>query len=97
MIFVDLMPLEELKPSKQITLLKNELNSYKDDLTQKISWVICNKIDLIDSSECKNIKKEIESELKIPSDDIYFISAFTGEGTEILLKKLETEIFRIES
>jgi len=97
LIFVDLMPFEELKPSKQITLLKNELNSYKDDLTQKISWVICNKIDLIDSSELKNIKKEIESELKIPSDDIYFISAFTGEGTEILLKKLETEIFRIES
>ena len=97
LIFVDLMPLEELKPSKQITLLKNELNSYKDDLTQKISWVICNKIDLIDSSELKNLKKEIESELKIPSDDIYFISAFTGEGTEILLKKLETEIFRIES
>ena len=97
LIFVDLMPLEELKPAKQITLLKNELNSYKDDLTQKISWVICNKIDLIDSSELKNIKKEIESELKIPSDDIYFISAFTGEGTEILLKKLETEIFRIES
>ena len=97
LIFVDLMPLEELKPSKQITLLKNELNSYKDDLTQKISWVICNKIDLIDSSELENIKKEIESELKIPSDDIYFISAFTGEGTEILLKKLETEIFRIES
>ena len=97
LIFVDLMPLEELKPSKQITLLKNELNSYKDDLTQKISWVICNKIDLIESSELKNIKKEIQSELKIPSDDIYFISAFTGEGTEILLKKLETEIFRIES
>ena len=97
LIFVDLMPLEELKPSKQIRLLKNELNSYKDDLTQKISWVICNKIDLIDSSELINIKKEIESELKIPSDDIYFISAFTGEGTEILLKKLETEIFRIES
>ena len=97
LIFVDLMPLEELKPSKQITLLKNELNSYKDDLTQKISWVICNKIDLIDSSELKDIKKEIKSELKIPDDDIYFISAFTGEGTEILLKKLETEIFRIES
>ena len=97
LIFVDLMPLEELKPSKQITLLKNELNSYKDDLTQKISWIICNKVDLIDSSELKNIKKEIESELKIPSDDIYFISAFTGEGTEILLKKLETEIFRIKS
>ena len=97
LIFVDLMPLEELKPSKQITLLKNELNSYKDDLTQKISWVICNKIDLIDNSELKNIKKEIESELKISSEDIYFISAFTGEGTEILLKKLETEIFRIEA
>ena len=97
LIFVDLMPLEELKPSKQITLLKNELNSYKDDLTQKISWIICNKIDLIDSSELKNIKIEIESELKISSDDIHFISAFTGEGTEILLKKLETEIYRIKS
>ena len=36
---------------KQIQLLKNELAAYKDDLTQKVSWVVCNKIDLFESED----------------------------------------------
>ena len=92
LIFVDLYPSEDLNPIRQITLLKNELDSFKDDLTQKVSWIICNKIDLIQEDEIKLIEKEISTKLNIPTKDIFFISAATGKGTDKLLKSLETEV-----
>ena len=92
LIFVDLFPTEELDPVKQINLLTNELDSFKDNLTQKVSWIICNKIDLIQEDEIAMIRKEIETKLKRPAKDIFFISAATGEGTKELLKSLETEV-----
>ena len=92
LIFYGLYPSEELSPVRQIILLKNELDSFKDDLTQKVSWIICNKIDLIQDDELDIIQKEIETELNFSSKDIFFISAATGEGTKELLKSLETEV-----
>ena len=92
LIFVDLFPSDELIPVKQVQLLKNELAAYKDDLTQKISWVVCNKIDLLKSENISEISKSFQKELKISEKDIYFISASTGEGTQELLNALEEEI-----
>jgi GTP-binding protein len=92
LIFVDLNSSESLTPVQQITLLKNELDSFKDDLTQKVSWIICNKIDLIQKEQLRSIKEQIEKDLKIKSKEIFFISAATGEGTKDLLKTLETEV-----
>ena len=92
LIFVDLYPSEDLSPVKQITLLKNELDSFKDNLTQKVSWIICNKIDLVQEDEIKLVEKEIKTKLNIPTKDIFFISAATGKGTNKLLKSLETEV-----
>ena len=92
LIFVDLNSSESLSPVQQITLLKNELDSFKDDLTQKVSWIICNKIDLIQKEQLRSIKEKIEKDLKIKSKEIFFISAATGEGTKDLLKSLETEV-----
>ena len=92
LIFVDLYSSEDLDPVKQITLLKKELDSFKDNLTQKVSWIICNKIDLIQEDEIEFIEKEINTKLNIPTKDIFFISAATGKGTNKLLKSLETEV-----
>jgi GTP-binding protein len=92
LIFVDLNSSESLSPVQQITLLKNELDSFKDNLTQKVSWIICNKIDLIQKEQLRSIKEQIEKDLKINSKEIFFISAATGEGTKDLLKSLETEV-----
>ena len=97
LIFVDLNSSESLTPVQQITLLKNELDSFKDDLTQKVTWIICNKIDLIQKEQLRSIKEQIEKDLKIKSKEIFFISAATGEGTKDLLKKLETEVVNTEN
>tara|TARA_Y100000817_G_scaffold239270_1_gene191259 strand:+ start:4905 stop:5921 length:1017 start_codon:yes stop_codon:yes gene_type:complete len=96
LIFVDLFSFENINPIKQVQLLKNELNSFKDDLTQKISWIVCNKIDLLPIEDISKIRKDLEKEFKVTSDEIFFISAATGEGTSELLKKLETELLRVK-
>ena len=97
LIFVDLNSSESLSPVQQITLLKNELDSFKDNLTQKVSWIICNKIDLIQKEQLRSIKEQIEKDLKIKSKEIFFISAATGEGTKDLLKSLETEVVNTQN
>jgi|TARA_B000000475_G_C15980805_1_gene440911 GTP-binding protein len=97
LIFVDLFSTDNLGPVKQVELLKHELNSYKDDLTQKVSWLICNKIDLINNEDLQTIREELEDKLEIPSDDIFFISAATGQGTSNLIKSLETEVIKNRS
>ena len=97
LIFVDLFSSDNLDPVKQIQLLKNELSAYKDDLTQKVSWVVCNKIDLIDSDKLQFHSKCIQDKLKISEQDIFFISAATGEGTQKLLQSLEEVISQYKS
>ena len=90
LIFVDLFSSENLSPLDQINSLQKELEAYKDNLTQKISWIVCNKVDLLKDEDIKKIKKEIQSALN--TKDVFMISAFTGKGTRELLNKLETEV-----
>ena len=92
LIFVDLYPTENLSPTKQASLLYKELETYKDDLTQKISWIVCNKIDLLEEDELTKTKAEILTNLNFSEDKIFMISAATGNGIDQLLKKLETEV-----
>ena len=40
------------------------------------------------------IVDEIEEKLKVTKEEIFFISAATGDGTEYLLKSLESEIYK---
>ena len=92
LIFVDLYSSDNLEPITQIKLLKKELSAYKDDLTQKVSWIICNKIDLLNEKELVSHSDKIQQTLDIGNDEIFFISAATGEGTQKLLQSLEEVI-----
>ena len=94
LIFVDLFSLENIEPIDQVILLKKELDSFGDNLTQKVSWIVCNKIDLLQETKINEISKEIEEKLQVTKEKIFFISAVTGEGTEFLLKSLESEIYK---
>ena len=94
LIFVDLFSLENIEPINQVILLKKELDSFGDNLTQKVSWIVCNKIDLLQETKINEISKKIEENLQVTKEEIFFISAATGEGTEFLLKSLESEIYK---
>jgi 50S ribosomal subunit-associated GTPase HflX len=53
---------------------------------------VCNKIDLINKDQLNDHSKLIQETLKISEQDIFFISAATGEGTQRLLQSLEEVI-----
>ena len=67
-----LFSFENINPIKQVQLLKNELDSFKDDLTQKISWIVCNKVDLLSDEDISQIRKDLEKELKVTHDEVFF-------------------------
>lgn len=61
-------------------------------LNVKSGVIALTKIDLVDDAWLKMVKEDIEKELKgtfFEKCDIVPVSAITGEGIEILLKKLE--------
>ena len=98
LLFIDLYPDENNSTIDQILALRGELKSYKEDLTQKEAWVVCNKIDLLPKEKLSDLKKSISKEvIKLGIENVFFISAATGQGTKELLNSLTEEITNIKS
>ena len=98
LLFIDLYPDENNSTIDQILALRGELKSYKEDLTQKEAWVVCNKIDLLPKEKLSDLKKSISKEvIKLGIENVFFISAATGQGTKELLNSLAEEITNIKS
>ena len=98
LLFIDLYPDENNSTVDQIQALRNELKSYKEDLTQKEAWVVCNKIDLLSDNKLNELQQSIPAEVsKLGIENVYFISAATGIGTKELINALTHEISIIKS
>ena len=73
---------------KNYEIIRNELKSFKSkyvELDTKREIVVINKIDITEVRENQEKIKEAFSQTGI---EVYFISAFTGEGVQEVLKKL---------
>lgn len=89
---VDVSGIEGRNPLEDFIKINEELKKYKLDLTDRPQIVVMNKVDLLyDKAYLEEFKKEIE---KLGYNDIYAISAATGEGVEEVMKacaeKLQT-------
>lgn len=97
LLFIDLYPDENNSTIDQISALRGELKSYKEDLTQKEAWVVCNKIDLLPKEKLSALKMSIPKAVsKLEIKNVFFISAATGEGTKELLNALTEEVANIK-
>ena len=98
LLFIDLYPDENNATVNQIKALRSELKSYKEDLTQKEAWVVCNKIDLLSDNKLNALQESVPAEVsKLGIENVYFISAATGKGTKELINALTHEINIIKS
>lgn len=73
---------------KNYEIIRNELKNFKSkyvELDTKRELVVINKLDITEVRENQEKIKEVFSQLGI---EVYFISAFTGEGVQEVLKKL---------
>jgi len=61
---LDVSPYAQLKPLKTLTVLQDELKSYKVDLLRKKSLVVANKIDLLVNDEDAGIEHNHRNSLQ---------------------------------
>ena len=82
---VDVSCIEGNDPIEDMKLINEELKNYSIDLTDRPRLVLANKCDSID--EEKFDREAFETYVKDNGWDLLYISAFTGENTDILINK----------
>lgn len=81
---------------KNYEIIRKELKNFKSkyvDLFSKREIIVINKIDITEVRENQQKIKDIFSQMKI---EVFFISAFTGEGVPEVLKKLDEIVEKSE-
>ena len=85
-ILIYLLDISSENPAADLQTLRTEMESFDPDLMGKSSAVAFNKIDLI------GVRPLNKAEYKIADDDVFFISAATGENVDDLLNYLAEKI-----
>lgn len=82
---VDVSGIEGRDPIEDFKLINEELKNYKIGLVDRPQIVALNKVDLLFEKE--KIKEYIEKIKDLGYDEVYEISAATGDGVDNLIKK----------
>ena len=84
---VDVYDKTPLEIIAEIRELSKEITNYDPELIKKVRWLALNKVDLLDKSEVKKLKEELETEFQ-DNLHIYCISAAKKEGTQQLMRDI---------
>lgn len=79
-MLLHLVSLEDEDPKKSYYTILNELSNYDKSLTEKETWIIFTKKDLISQPKIEKILKDID----IKQNRVFLISCKTGEGVKEL-------------
>ena len=85
-ILIYLLDISSENPAGDLQVLRTEMKSFDPDLVRKSSAIAFNKIDLISR------RPLTKDEYQIEDDDVFFISAATGENVDHLLNYLGEKI-----
>lgn len=75
-------------PIKDYQIINKELEKYDKKLSQKEQILVINKIDAIDEKDLKKLIKKFEQKFKISKENIYAISAITGQNIPQLVFRM---------
>jgi GTP-binding protein len=81
---VDISGIEGRDPFEDFKLINEELKKYKLDLTDRPQIVVMNKVDLLFEKDALDEFRKKVNELGF--NDVYAMSAATGEGVEEVMK-----------
>ena len=83
---ISLGPDEELKPSKRYKVIRQELLAYDPALAARPEVIVLTKTDVADPELVRKARRSIAK--AAGTDDIFLLSAVTGEGLRPLLQHL---------
>ena len=89
---VHLVDLTEENPFDNYKIINNELEKHSERLASLYQIIALNKIDAVDDDK----KKEMLDLFKTESDDVFMISAVTGEGIPELVNFMSEMVEKIE-
>ncbi len=88
---IDVSGSEGRRPVEDFNTINEELKQYSEKLANRKQIIVANKID---SMQDESLYEELEKMAKEKNIEIYKISAVTGEGIDILLKRV-VEILKV--
>jgi GTP-binding protein len=81
---VDIAPLDSnVDPADEMLAIQRELGKFSADLSDKLRWLVINKIDLLDKDSRAVARRELLEKTEW-NGPVFEVSAATGEGTEAL-------------
>jgi len=87
---ISLGPDEELKPSKRYKVIRQELLAYDPALAARPEVIVLTKTDVADPETLRKARRSIAK--AAGTDDVFLLSAVTGEGLRPLLRHLWTRL-----
>lgn len=84
---VDILPLDESNPAKQVEAITYELEKFSSELAMKERWLVLNKIDLLPAKEAEKRCKEIVRQLNWQGK-VFKISGLSHTGTKELAQEV---------
>ena len=88
---VDVAPIDGSDPVQGVQQLEQELEKYGEDLSTRERWLVLNKKDIVPEAEQADIQKKFVDALHW-TGPVYFISAVTRDGTDVLCEDIMTSI-----
>lgn len=89
---VHLVDITSENPLKNYEIINSELKKHSEKLANLYQIVVLNKIDAVDKDRCG----ELSSEFKKVAQDVFVISAVTGENVERLVDFMSVKVNEIE-
>jgi GTP-binding protein len=81
---VDIAPLDtNIDPADEMLAIQRELGKFSTDLSDKLRWLVINKIDLLDEDSRVEARRDLLQKTEW-NGPVFEVSAATGEGTEAL-------------
>ncbi len=96
LFLLDVSPFALEPPLEAFEILQRELELYNPQLTQKPALVALNKIDTLDEAG-RAALEPIRTQLEAQGYEVFFISAYTGEGLEALVARLAQRVAELPS
>lgn len=84
---VDIAPLDDTDPVAQVKIIERELKKFDAELAKRPRWLLLNKIDMIPEEEREARVQDIIKRLRWGRKPWFAISAYSGEGSELVCRK----------